>query len=144
MIMSTEPTQVEIPCKTDDRGYLYQIAGNYKFPEIKRVYVVGNFAKGVIRGFHGHDKEWKAYFVARGSSKTVVVHEDGEISSYVLTSRKPSVLVVPPKHLHGWISLEDDTLIIGISNRTLEESLVDDYREDPFKYGEEVWAVKPR
>lgn len=142
--MLSEPKQIEVSCHIDDRGFLYQIAGNYEFPEIKRVYVVGNFAKGVIRGYHEHKEEWKAYFAVSGSLKIVVVDEQGEISNYVLTSRKPSILVVPPKHLHGWISLEEDTLLVGISNKTLEESQADDYREDPFKYGKEMWDVKPR
>jgi len=144
MIVSREPKQIEIPCHVDDRGFLYQIAGNYEFPGIKRVYVVGNFRKGIIRGFHGHNEEWKAYFAARGSLKTVVISKNGKINSYVLTPRKPSILIVPPKHLHGWVSLEDDTLLVGISNKTLEESLADDYREDPFKYGREIWEVESR
>jgi len=144
--MLTEPKQIELPCHVDERGFLYQIVGNYEFPEVKRVYVVGNFAKGVIRGYHGHNHEWKAYFVARGASKFVVVGKEGArtIQSYVLTLRKPSVLIIPPKYFHGWVSLEDDTLLVGISNKTFQESLQDDYREDPFKYGKEVWDVRPR
>lgn len=142
--MFGEPKNIEISCHVDDRGYLYQIAGNYEFPEIRRIYIVGNFAKGVIRGFHLHKEEWKAYFAANGSSKMVIVGRDGGISSYVLTSRKPSILVIPPEYAHGWISLQDETLLVGISNKTVEESAKDDYREDPFKYGKEVWDVKPR
>ena len=142
--MPGDVEQVDIPCHVDDRGFLYQIAGSYRFPDIKRVYIVGNFRKGIVRGFHRHNEEWKAYFSAKGSVKAVVVRKDHNITCYVLTARKPSILVVPPGHPHGWVSLEEDTLLVGISNKTLEESLADDYREDPFKYGREVWEVKPR
>jgi len=141
-----KPEQLEIQCYIDDRGFLYQIYGNYegKFPELKRVYVVGNFGKGIIRGFHKHKEEWKGYFVVSGSAKFVVVDEDKNISTYILSPRRPYVLIVPPGYFHGWISLEENTILIGLSNRSLEHSLKDDIRIDPFTYGKEVWEVKPR
>jgi len=142
--MKTE--QLNIECHVDDRGFLYQIYGNYpeKFPEVKRIYIVGNFGKGVIRGFHKHMKEWKSYFVAKGSAKFVIVDEKKNISTCVLSLKKPSILIVPPRYFHGWVSLEDDTLLIGLSNKSLEESLKDDIRTDPFSFGKDLWKVKPR
>jgi len=137
--------QIEIKCHVDDRGFLYQIYGSYhdKFPEIKRIYVVGNFNKEVIRGLHMHRDEWKCYFVATGSAKFALVDENKNISTYILSSKNPSVLIVPPKHYHGWKSLEDNTLLIGLSNKSLEEALKDDIRIDPFTYGD-IWTVKSR
>jgi dTDP-4-dehydrorhamnose 3,5-epimerase-like enzyme len=141
-----KPEQLAITCHTDDRGFLYQIYGGDagKFPDVKRIYIVGNFCEGTIRGFHRHDEEWKGYFVPVGSAKFVIVGEDEKVSTYVLSSRSPTVLIVPPKHFHGWISLEERTILVGISNKSLEESLRDDSRIDPFTYGREVWDVKPR
>jgi dTDP-4-dehydrorhamnose 3,5-epimerase-like enzyme len=141
-----KPEQVAAICHVDDRGFLYQIYGNYgdKFPIVKRIYVVGNFTKGTIRGFHKHDKEWKGYFVTNGSAKIVMVDEKKEVSTCVLSPKNPTVLIVPPKYYHGWISLEEETTLIGISNKTLEESLEDDIRIDPFTYGKEIWEVKAR
>jgi dTDP-4-dehydrorhamnose 3,5-epimerase-like enzyme len=141
-----KPEEIKIECHVDDRGFLYQIYGNYldKFPQIRRVYVVGNFSKGVIRGFHKHLEEWKCYFAISGSAKFVVVDGEKNISTYVLCSRNPSILIVPPTYAHGWISLEDDTMLIGFSNKTLEESLKDDIRIDPLTFGRDVWEVKPR
>jgi len=141
-----EPEQIKIECHVDDRGFLYQIYGNYlnKFPPVRRVYVVGNFSKGIIRGFHKHLEEWKCYFAISGSAKFVVINEGKKILTYVLCSRSPSILIVPPTYAHGWISLEDNTVLIGFSNKTLEESLRDDVRIDPFTFGRDVWEVKPR
>jgi dTDP-4-dehydrorhamnose 3,5-epimerase-like enzyme len=141
-----KPEQIDVRCHVDDRGFLYQIYGNYssKFPDVKRIYVVGNFSKGTIRGFHKHMEEWKCYFVVNGSAKFVLVNEDKNISTYTLSSKNPSLLIVPPKYSHGWISLEDNTLLIGLSNKSLEESLKDDFRMDPFTFGKDVWKVKPR
>lgn len=141
-----KPEQINIKCHVDDRGFLYQIYGNYpdRFPEVKRIYVVGNFSKGVIRGFHKHIREWKCYFVANGSAKFVLVDEEKNTLTYTLSIKSPLILVVPPKYFHGWMSLEDNTLLIGFSNKSLEESLKDDIRIDPFAFGKEIWEVKPR
>jgi len=141
-----KPEQLAVTCNLDDRGFLYQIYGNYenKFPAVKRIYVVGNFSKGTIRGFHKHIDEWKCYFVSAGAAKFVIVDENKVISNYVLSLKTPSVLIVPPKYFHGWVSLEENTLLIGMSNKSLRESLKDDIRVDPFTFGKEVWDVKAR
>lgn len=141
-----EPEQLEVSCHIDDRGFLYQIFGNFegKFPELKRVYVVGNFSKGTIRGFHKHEEEWKCYFAVSGSAKFVVIDEDKNIFTYTLSPKKPSILIVPPRFFHGWVSLEENTILIGMSNKGLEQSLKDDVRINPFTFGKKVWEVKPR
>ena len=142
--MKTE--QLTVACHVDDRGFLYQIYGKYedRFPIVKRIYVVGNFSKGTIRGFHKHLEEWKGYFVPNGSAKFVVIDENKNVTTFILSSKSPSVLIVPPNHLHGWESLEEKTILIGISNKSLEDSLKDDLRMDPFAYGRELWDVKSR
>jgi dTDP-4-dehydrorhamnose 3,5-epimerase-like enzyme len=137
-------SEVELQYHVDDRGFLAQLYGDYQFPEVKRIYLVGNHSKNVIRGFHRHNEEWKAYFVARGTVKFVLINERKEAVSRTLSDRKPSVLVVPPKCSHGWISLTEETLIVGLSNKTLDESLKDDFREDPFAFGKEIWETKAR
>lgn len=139
-----KPRQVDLTCHADDRGFLCQMYEGYEFPGVKRIYVVGNFSKNIIRGFHKHNYEWKAYFVTSGAAKFVVVNETREISEYTLSDRNPSVLIVPPKYSHGWVSLSENTILVGISNRTLEESMADDFREDPLVFGRAVWEPKAR
>jgi dTDP-4-dehydrorhamnose 3,5-epimerase-like enzyme len=144
--MNMETETVTVKCHVDDRGFLYQIYGDYseKFPNVKRIYIVGNFSKGIIRGFHMHKKEHKCYFVASGAAKFVVVDEKKKVASYTLSARDPSVLIVPPKHYHGWVSLDDSTMLIGLSDKSLDESAKDDFRTNPFSFGKDVWEVKPR
>ena len=137
---------VSIETHVDDRGFLNQIFETTQnlFPEVKRIYVVGNFGKGVIRGLHMHRTEWKYFYVVKGAAKFVAVKEgEGNPETIVLSEKNPSILVVPPSYYHGWMSLEEDTVLIGISSRTVEESLKDDIRVDPNKFGD-VWSVKPR
>jgi dTDP-4-dehydrorhamnose 3,5-epimerase-like enzyme len=135
-----------VECKLDDRGFLYQIYGTLnRYPKMKRVYAVGNHSRGTIRGLHKHKGEYKFYFAVTGSAKFVVESQKkGKPVSFVLSPRRPAVLVVPPGLFHGWTSLEENTVVIGMSNYTLSESERDDIRKDPFAFGREVWETKPR
>lgn len=149
----SEAKLIPLEWKIDDRGYLVQIFNADL--DVRRAYIVGNFSRGTIRGFHGHMKEWKYFFVARGSVKFVLIPHKvsegvkdpeklkGKIQVFVLSDRKPAMLAVPPEHYNGWVSLEDNTLLMGLSDKTLDETLKDDYRIDPFAFGD-VWSTKAR
>ncbi|MHB8601059.1 MAG: dTDP-4-dehydrorhamnose 3,5-epimerase family protein [Nitrosotalea sp.] len=134
----------------DDRGFLAQILpeGDESF-QIKRIYSTGNFSRGVIRGFHKHKREKKAFFVPTGSAKFVAVDDRKdsttfkEINTFVLSTLNPSVLTVPTGVYTGWMSLEDGTVVIGISSEKFDKDNPDDERLDPYAYGD-VWKVKDR
>ena len=134
----------------DDRGFLSQILpeGDESF-QIKRIYSTGNFSRGVIRGFHKHKREKKAFFVSTGSAKFVAVDDRKdsatfkEINTFVLSTLNPSVLIVPTGVYTGWMSLEDGTVVIGISSEKFDKDNPDDERLDPYAYGD-VWKVKDR
>ena len=112
--------------------------------QVRRIYVVGSFGKGTIRGLHAHKYETKAYFVLKGAAKFVIQDSDGRIATETLSSAYPEILVIPPNHPHGWTSLAEDTLLLGLSDRTLEQTNSDDQRTDPFSVGSDVWSVKAR
>ncbi len=134
----------------DDRGFLSQILpeGDESF-QIKRIYSTGNFARGTIRGFHKHKREKKAFFVPSGSAKFVAVDDRKEsstfkeINTFVLSTLNPSVLTVPTGVYTGWMSLDDSTVVIGMSSEPFDKDNPDDERLDPYAYGD-VWKVKDR
>ena len=134
----------------DDRGFLSQVLpeGDESFT-IKRIYSTGNFSKGTIRGFHKHKKEKKGFFVTSGSAKFVVVDDRKdsptykEINTFILSTLNPSVLTVPVGVYSGWMSLQNDTVILGISSEPFDKENPDDERLDPFAF-EDVWKVKDR
>jgi len=141
---------VPVEWKVDDRGFLaqvFQISDNL-FPGVKRIYVSGNFLKGTIRGFHMHKKEKKYFFVVSGAVRFVLAKENEkgkpEIDNIVISSKNPAILVVPPNVHTGWQSLAENSVILGLSDTLLEDSLDDDYRRDPFYFGKDVWETKPR
>jgi len=142
-VITMEPRKEPVKLIIDDRGFLSQIFDGkndkitfngldyLELPKIRRIYLVGNFSKNIIRGMHYHEKEWKYFFVIKGSAKFVVSPEDKPTEKtkiFVLSDKKPEVLIVPPKNYNGWKALEEGTLILGMSNFSLEESLKDDKR----------------
>ncbi len=143
-----KPEIIDIKTHIDDRGYFVPITNFLKEDlrkSIKRIYLVGNFGKGIIRGFHYHKKEIKIFYIARGAAKFVAINRENPEDKHVfVTSDKNSQLVIiPPGYANGWISLEEDTILIGISNATFEESVNDDLRFAPYTWGN-VWEIKAR
>lgn len=134
----------------DDRGFLSQILpeGDESF-QIRRVYSTGNFSKGTVRGFHKHSREKKAFFVTSGAAKFVAVDDRKdsstykEINTFVLSILDPTVLVVPTGVYTGWVSLSENTVILGISSEPFDKNNPDDERIDPYSFGD-VWKVKER
>jgi dTDP-4-dehydrorhamnose 3,5-epimerase len=61
----------------------------------------------------------------------------------VVGERKPLLVAVPPGVYHGWMSLEDDTQLIGIASHTYNREDPDEIRLPPDHFGD-VWTVKGR
>ena len=143
-----KPRIVELKRFVDDRGVLDQLYDSDLDFKIKRLYLVAPF-KGIKRGLHGHFKEWKAFCVLSGSAKFVVAELEPEEDpakpiSFTLNSKKPSILVVPPGYLNGFVAVEYNTKILGLSSSTLEESKLDDFRQPWNKFGEDIWETENR
>lgn len=145
-----EPQVIEYPVFADDRGIFAPVLDEIQsflpqIGQIKRIYYVVNHSKGVIRGFHYHEKEWKFFAIVAGAAKFVILSPDdpSKIYTFVSSSRKNNLVIVPPNYANGWMSLKDNTVLLCASNSTTAESRVDDKRYDPFKWGD-VWTVKGR
>jgi dTDP-4-dehydrorhamnose 3,5-epimerase-like enzyme len=136
---------------SDDRGLFVPWLENAHALEyapglaVRRVYFVYNHDVGVVRGFHFHKKEWKLFVAAQGAIKFVALDPDNpdDRHTFVSSSRKPVVVVIPPLYANGWVSLEPSTILLAASTSTLEESLKDDTRFDPFRFGD-CWSVQGR
>jgi len=143
--------KIDLVAHVDDRGYLIEIirATDPYFTKFGQVYLVGNFAKGTIRAFHKHKVLWDWFFISHGSAKFVLVddREDSpsykEMNTFVVCSRNPSLIVVPPGVYHGWMSLEDDTQMISTASEVYNRENPDEVRIPPDSFGD-VWTVKGR
>jgi dTDP-4-dehydrorhamnose 3,5-epimerase-like enzyme len=121
----------------DDRGSV-RFVNDFNFGDVKRFYQVENHSKGFIRAWHGHKKEGKYVYVSSGTALIGVVNMDTEkVEKFVLSSKSPRVLYIPPNNFNGFKSLEENTVILFFSTSTLEESLGDDIRESHDKW--DIW-----
>lgn len=143
------PFAKELEVFSDDRGVFVPFIQNANKLEngqmIKRVYYIYNYGKKIIRGFHLHKKEWKYFTIVSGAAKFVAINPENSKNKYEFISsiRKPTAIVIPPDFANGWVSLEENTILLAASTETIEESLADDKRFDPYKWGD-VWSVKGR
>ena len=121
----------------DDRGFL-RFVNDFDFSDVKRFYQVENHSKNFIRAWHGHKKEGKYVYVARGSALVGAVNMDSEeVYKTTLTSQSPSMLFIPPGFANGFKTLEENTILMFFSTSTLEESKGDDIRFDYDKWN--IW-----
>jgi len=151
----------------DDRGSL-RFVNDFNFEGVKRFYAVENHRQGYVRAWHGHKKEAKYVYCARGAAvvgavpmpneATVAVCEEtlrdinfrpdwirspkGTAEKYFLSANKPGVLYIPPGYANGFKTLTNDTLVMFFSTSTLEDSKGDDYRFPARTW--DIWDVEER
>lgn len=130
---------------TDDRGVFVPFTNVSAETPIKRVYYVYNYGAGIVRGFHFHLNEWKYFTIVSGAAKFVAINPENpeEMFTFVSSSRKPNCVMIPQGYANGWVSLEENTILLCGSTSTIEESIKDDKRFDPYQWGD-VWSVKGR
>lgn len=136
-----KPRLIPLEIHVDNRGHLVQILGNYSFPMVKRIYIVSNWVRNIVRAFHYHNFEWKAYYITYGVAKFVTIYKDKtDKKEFILTHLKPQVLVIPSKYFQGWQNLTPTAILIGLSNFSLEESKNDDIRVPYDFFGKDLWG----
>lgn len=152
---------IELTRHEDDRGYLYEIIHDRDefLPKFGQVYVVSSPVKGTIRAFHKHYQLLDYFCVVRGAAKFVLARMDDSaveacvresrvcepdaLQTFVLTERKPSLLVVPVHTWHGWMALEDDTVVVATGSEVYNRENPDETRVPPDVFGD-VWTVQGR
>lgn len=155
------PTLLNLQTISDDRGFLMPITDEIDHDLFHRCYIVEDYGRHVIRGLHYHKQEIKVFTIVSGAAKFITVQIPEEIAdrngeeevrdylrvhpdavqSWVLSSRHHGVLVIPARYANGWISLEDRTILVSLSNLRFEQSKEDDIRINPAIIGEDKWQV---
>ena len=141
----------------DDRGSV-RFVNDFNFEGVKRFYQVQNPATGFIRAWHGHFKEAKYVYVAKGSAlvgavrmekrghlndiEDALLEPEGAPKKYVLSAQTPKVLYIPSGYANGFMTLEDDTIVQFFSTSSLEESLGDDVRSPHDRW--DIWSIEQK
>lgn len=128
-----KPIIIDGNLTVDDRG-IVSFINDFSFKRVKRFYMVENHERGFIRAWHGHKNEAKYVLVVSGSILMGISKLDATSidfpQKFILSSKKPSLLYIPPGYFNGFQSLEENTKIIFFSTSTLEESKDDDIRKE--------------
>jgi dTDP-4-dehydrorhamnose 3,5-epimerase-like enzyme len=113
------------------------------------VYLVGDPVRGAIRAYHKHAELWDWFCIVHGTAKFVLKDDRpdsttyGEMMTIVAGERAPKLIAVPPGVYHGWMSLEDDTLMISVASHTYNRENPDEVRIPPDSFSD-VWTVEGR
>lgn len=138
-------------CFVDDRGKLGSVSGfDPQEHGIRRFYFVGNHTPGFVRAWHAHKLESKWITCVSGSALVAIAEcEDPlnpdplePIQRFVISSDRPKILYVPNGYANGWKSLTDDCVLLVMSDKTLAESMEDDFRISWDFWN--PWEVQPR
>lgn len=141
--MSNKPQLIEGGLAVDDRGQLL-FANDFNLSQYRRFYMISNHADQFVRAWHGHKLEGKAITVASGAAIIGAVEIDDWDSPsqslvphrFVLSSKKPSVLIIPPGYANGIMTLTSETIVCVFSSSSVEES-----RGDDFRFPSRLWDI---
>jgi len=147
--MLTEPVLIDGGIAIDDRGQLI-FANDFRLDEYKRFYLIKNHEARFVRAWHGHKLEAKAIIVVEGAAVVGAVKVDNWTTPssdlvphrVVLSSKKPTVFLIPAGFANGIMSLTPTTLIAVFSSSTVEDSRGDDYRFPSRLW--DIWSVEER
>jgi dTDP-4-dehydrorhamnose 3,5-epimerase len=143
------PKLIEGGISIDDRGEV-SFVNDFNFANVKRFYMVSNHKQGFVRAWHGHKHESKCVFAVEGAALVGAVEIDNwekpsknaQVYKYVLSSKKPAVLYIPPGYANGFMSLTENAKLIFFSSGTIEEAKRDDIRYDSRYW--DIWNVVER
>ena len=158
------PQILKVQSISDDRGYLIPFTDHIDHDLFHRCYIVGDYGKRIIRGLHYHKEEMKIFTIVSGAAKfiTIKLSEDMAdrndfeeiqthlkdnpelIETFVLSSRHQGVLIIPAYYANGWMSLEDNTILVSLSNLRFEKAMHDDIRISPKAIDKIYWEVVGR
>lgn len=140
-----KPIFIDIDLHEDDRGSVHCIMDNLCDFGIKRIYCVENFGRGQVRAWHAHKDGDTYMYCANGSVKVGGLNIDDmlDITTGVLTARRPRLFFVPRGFANGAMSLTDNTKLIVMSTLSFKEVRRDDIRL-PWDAVSGVWEVKNR
>ena len=134
----------------DKRGRV-SFVNNFHFKGVKRFYQIQNSPSSPVRAFHGHMKEAKYFYVAKGSILLAAVkldnpkspNKNAPVYKKILSHKNPTIAAVPAGYANGFKALEKNTTVIIFSTATLTQSLKDDYRFPANYWGKRVWNSFP-
>lgn len=119
----------------DARGEV-RFVNDFGLEGVDRFYAVSPATVGEVRGWVGHLREAKWFFVTRGVIEVGVVRPkvwgqasgEDEIHRFRLDADSPAVLEVPPGHYTGSVAHTEGAILLVFSSGKIESAKEDDFR----------------
>ncbi len=128
---------------TDRRGLL-RYNNELNLSEFVRLYAITNSPSELLRGWHLHLHESKVFICTIGSVRIGAVEvlnpaspdKDAKVYSAELDSKSLNAFLVPAGYANAILTKSAESSVLVFSNKTLSESLTDDYR-----FPKEFWTL---
>lgn len=119
----------------DTRGTVCFV-NDFNFEGVDRFYTVRAHCVREPRGWVGHQRDHKWFFVVQGTILIAIVKPDRwdspsrslPVDRFVISAAKPQVLHVPPGHATGSVGLTDNAVLTIFSSGTIDDAKTDDHR----------------
>ncbi|MCH5247555.1 MAG: WxcM-like domain-containing protein [Muribaculaceae bacterium] len=126
----------------DFRGRINSI-NNFHFEGIKRCYLIHHPDSSIIRGWHGHQNERKWFYCVKGDFKIALVKIDdwnnpsNELKPHIydINDKDSQLICVPSGYANCIKTNTDGSILLVLSDKTLEEAV-----EDSWRYDKSMWV----
>ena len=143
---AVRPRLIEGGLHVDARGTV-AFVNDFGFEGVDRFYIVRSHCPYEPRGWVGHQREQKWFFVVQGTSLIAVVKPDHwqspasnlPVERFVLFAARPQILCVPPGYATGSTNLTGDATVMIFSSGRIEDAKTDDYR-----FAVDTWPIVER
>ena len=140
--MKDSPCLIHGGSFNDERGRL-DFVNDFDLTPIKRIYFTTNSDINIFRGWQGHKFEKRWFFCVKGSFRIDIIKvdnwenpsEDLDIISYSLSDENPEVLYVPNGYVNGFVSLQEGSKLMLMSDYKLGS-----LANDEFRFGLNKWT----
>lgn len=147
---------IPLEAHEDDRGYLIELARTVDddaphavVEKFGQVYIVADLVRGVVRAFKKHTEQPDVLTIVHGTAKFVLKDDRpdsptyGEMMTVVIGQHAAKLLVIPPNVFYGWMSLEDDTLLMSLKGLVFNADTPGSIQIPADSFGD-VWTVNKR
>lgn len=122
---------------TDYRGIITSL-NQFDFEGVNRFYFIHHPDKAIVRGWHGHQFEKKWFYCVKGSFTIALIKiDDWEHPSetlipdiFQLSESNSQILIIPEVYANCIKANQDDSTLMVLSGKKLDEALLDSWRYD--------------
>lgn len=135
--MMSEIKIIEGEIFRDHRGQISSL-NDFHFDGVRRTYIIHHPDASVVRGWHAHQHERKWFYCVKGCFTLALVeiddweHPSGNLEAKIfeLSEERSRLICVPAGYANCLKARIDGSIMLVLSDKTLDEALGDSWRYD--------------